>query len=57
MKFSIVIPTRSRAKLLRYAIMSALHQTFDDYEVIVSNNDSQDDTEAVVEALRQPRLS
>lgn len=45
--FSVVIPTRNRAHLLRNAIQSALDQTFDDYEIIVSNNSSRDDTEEV----------
>lgn len=49
--FSIVIPTRNRAHLLRYALQSALGQTFDDYEVVVSDNFSQDDTALVVKEL------
>jgi len=54
--FSIVIPTRNRAELLRYAIASALNQTFDDYEIVVSNNHSSDDTGAVVASMSHPRL-
>jgi hypothetical protein len=54
--FSIVIPTRNRAELLRYAIASALNQTFDDYEIVVSNNHSSDDTDAVVASMSHPRL-
>lgn len=46
--FSVVIPTRNRAHLLRSAIRSALDQTFEDYEIIVSNNFSRDNTEDVV---------
>jgi hypothetical protein len=46
--FSIVMPTRNRAPLLRYALQSALQQTFTDYEIIVSNNCSSDDTEEVI---------
>lgn len=42
--FSILIPTRNRADLLRYAIQSVLQQDCDDYELIVSDNDSSDDT-------------
>jgi glycosyltransferase involved in cell wall biosynthesis len=48
MQFSIVIPTRNRAAKLRHALRSALAQAFDDFEVVVSNNQSDDDTEQVV---------
>lgn len=54
--FSIVIPTRNRTDLLRYAIASALHQRFDDYEIVVSNNGSTDDTDAVVASFASPRI-
>ena len=36
--FSVVIPTRNRASLLRYALQTALDQDFDDYEIVVSDN-------------------
>ena len=41
--FSIVMPTRNRANLLKYALRSALQQTFQDYEVVVSDNQSEID--------------
>jgi glycosyltransferase involved in cell wall biosynthesis len=46
--FSVVIPTRNRAHLLRNAIQSVLWQDFDDYELIVSDNCSADNTAEVV---------
>lgn len=49
--FSIVIPTRKRAHLMRYALQSALGQTFSDYEIIVSNNGSDEDVQRVVTEL------
>ena len=55
-RFSVVIPTHSRADLLRHSLASALEQTFDDYEVIVSNNASTDHTEEVVAGFDDPRL-
>jgi len=54
--FSILIPTRNRGHLLDYALRSALNQTFDDYEIIVSDNDSQDDTRSVVDRLRNSKV-
>jgi len=38
--FSILIPSRNREELLRFAVTSVLKQDFDDYEIIVSDNDS-----------------
>ena len=35
---SIVVPTRNRPELLRYCLKSVALQTFDDFEVIVSDN-------------------
>jgi len=55
-KYSIVIPTRNRAHLLENAIRCALSQTVDNYEIVVSDNASSDDTAAVVERLKSPRL-
>jgi hypothetical protein len=55
-RFSIVMPTRNRAQLLRYALASALDQPTDDLEILVSDNDSQDDTPGVVRSFSDPRL-
>src|SRR2546423_6112022 len=49
--FSIVIPTRNRGHLLKSALQSALDQRFSDYEIVVSNNCSSDNTAAVVEEV------
>ncbi len=54
--FSIVIPTRNRASLLRYALQTALVQDFDDYEIVVSDNCSQDDTARVVKDYQTSRV-
>lgn len=41
---SVVIPTRNRGHLVVDAIRSVLWQSFDDYELIISDNCSHDDT-------------
>jgi len=42
--------------LLGYALQSALEQTFEDYEIVVSNNFSLDSTRQVVEELMHTRV-
>jgi hypothetical protein len=54
--FSIVIPTYNRSELVQGAVRSILDQTFDDYEVVVSDNCSQDDTRAVIAGIQDPRV-
>jgi glycosyltransferase involved in cell wall biosynthesis len=54
--FSIVIPTYNRSELVQGAVRSVLAQTFDDFEVVVSDNCSQDDTREVVERFEDPRV-
>ncbi len=55
-KFSVVIPTRERADTLRFALQTCLDQTFDDYEVIVSDNCSSPATKAAVDELASPKV-
>lgn len=54
--FTIAIPTRNRASLLRNAVASALAQTYRDTEILVSNNASTDDTSEVLKAFNDPRV-
>ena len=46
--FSVIIPTYNRASMLREALDSVFAQTFTDYEVIVVDDGSTDDTPAIV---------
>lgn len=46
--FSILVPTRNRAALLRDCLQTAVALDYDDYEIVVSDNNSQDDTKSVV---------
>lgn len=47
-RVSIVIPTYNRADLIGRTLESAVNQTFTDYEIVVVDDGSTDDTEAVV---------
>jgi len=48
-KVSIVIPTRNRAHLLRFALKSAIQQTYRDLEIVVCDNYSTDNTREIVD--------
>ena len=54
--FTVVIPTYNRAPLLQVALHSVLQQSFDDFEVIVVDNGSTDDTKAYVSSEVDPRI-
>jgi glycosyltransferase involved in cell wall biosynthesis len=54
--FSIVIPTYNRAGTIPRAVGSCLAQTFGDFEVIVVDDGSQDDTGRVVGAIGDGRI-
>ena len=53
---SIIIPTYNHARFLRTALDSICAQTFGEWEAIVVNNFSEDDTVAVVESCDDSRI-
>lgn len=53
---SIIIPSYNHAMFLRSALDSLLAQTLSQWEAIVVNNYSQDDTIAIVESYQDPRI-
>jgi len=54
--FSVVLPTLNRAKYISFAIQSVLNQTFEDFELIVSDNSSTDNTEQIVKDFSDKRI-
>ncbi|MDA9670900.1 glycosyltransferase family 2 protein [Paracoccaceae bacterium] len=56
MKISIIIPTRERAQYLRYSLQTALEIQDKNLEIIVCNNASSDNTEAIVKSFSDPRV-
>ena len=56
MKVSVIIRTYNRAYIIAEAIESALKQTYDDYEVLVVDDGSTDDTPGIVKGFHDSRL-
>ncbi len=56
MKLSILLPTRNRLEFLRYAIETVLRQEDGEWEIVVSDNDSEEDIAGHVAALGDPRI-
>jgi glycosyltransferase involved in cell wall biosynthesis len=55
-KFTVVIPTRERCDVLEKALQTVTAQDYDNLEIIVCDNNSLDDTKAVVAAAGDPRV-
>lgn len=53
---SVIMPMRDAAAHLRPAIESILGQTFKDFELIVVNDHSEDDSESIVQSFGDPRI-
>ncbi|MBL0309836.1 MAG: glycosyltransferase [Bacteroidetes bacterium] len=54
--FSIIIPTYNRADLIGKAIQSIVTQTYSDWELIVIDDGSKDNTKDVVVGFNDPRI-
>ena len=56
MKFSVLLPTRNRLELLRLAVETVRLQDDANWEIVVSDNASQEDVRGFVESLADPRI-
>ncbi len=55
-KFSVIIPTYNRVEFILLAIRSVLLQSYKNFELIVVNDGSTDETESVVATIKDDRL-
>ncbi|WP_342305945.1 glycosyltransferase family A protein [Methanolobus sp. ZRKC5] len=55
-KISICIPTLNRMDYLKVAIKSCLSQTYHNFEIVISDNNSDDSTEQMVSSFSDSRI-
>ena len=55
--FTVVIPTYNQADYLKDAIDSVLAQSFTEFEIVVVNNHSTDNTREVIGSFNDPRIT
>ncbi|MDI1243721.1 MAG: glycosyltransferase family A protein [bacterium] len=54
--FSVVIPTYNRAAFIKKTVTSVLEQTFQDFEVLIIDDGSEDESKEVVTSIDDPRV-
>lgn len=55
-KVSVIIPTYNRAEFLRSAIRSVLDQSVQDFEIVIVDDGSKDNTEEIVRSFNDKRI-
>ena len=55
-RVSVIITTHNRATLLPRAVQSVLAQAYDDYEIVIVDDGSSDETQVVVADFEDPRI-
>ena len=56
MKFSIIVPTYNREEYISKCIESVLNQTYDNFELIIVDDGSTDNTESIVKSYDDKRI-
>jgi len=56
MKISVLLPTRNRLNLLKLAVESVVRQDYEDWEIIISDNHSEEDIAGYAASLNDPRV-
>jgi glycosyltransferase involved in cell wall biosynthesis len=55
-KITVLMPAYNAAKYIGEAIASVLHQSFIDFELLIVNDGSADDTEKIIRSFKDPRI-
>ena len=55
-KVTVIIPTYNRAHFISEAIHSVLAQKFQDFELIIVDDGSQDNTREIIRRFKDPRI-
>ncbi|MDC1263071.1 glycosyltransferase [Planktomarina temperata] len=56
LKISIVVPTRNRADTLEYCLHTILNQNDDNFEIVISDNSTDDLTKRLVDSFSDSRI-
>lgn len=56
MTISVLLPTRNRLQYLKSAVETVLRQDYADWEIIISDNDSDEDVGGFCKSLNDPRV-
>jgi Glycosyl transferase family 2 len=55
-RITVLIPTRERCDVLRFSLQTVVAQDYDNLEIVVSDNHSQDETRDVIAAMGDSRI-
>lgn len=55
-KYTVIVPTRDRAETLAATIRTCLRQNYQNFEIIVSDNCSNDNTREIIEQFHDQRI-
>ena len=55
-RISVIIPTYNRVHLVGRAIQSVLDQTYQNFDIVVIDDGSTDNTEEIVESFNDERI-
>ena len=54
--FSVVMPTYNRGSLIENTLRCILSQTFQDFEIVIIDDGSTDNTGHIIQAIGDPRI-
>lgn len=54
--FTVAVPTFNRAEFLKESVTAILNQSFEDFELLIADNHSEDNTAKVVASFDDPRI-